>query len=79
MMKAYSSYGLVESPELTEVTSKTRCHYCNPNLSLKTKYFKNGDKAVLMVVNAGPTGRVFICMNHARELHESLGKILENE
>ena len=60
-MKMYTRYGDEEIPQFRISDGRSTCPLC-------TKKHKRGDKTVYMAFNSGPTGRVFYCMKHAKEL-----------
>ena len=86
-MKVNSRYGVLESPRVVTVASKTRCFLCDGTTSAAIEegqvsredadsvYLKKGDKAVQLVFNTGPTGIGFLCHRHARELGDALLRV----
>ena len=77
------------TPMIQHGTGSSHCLYCESEsrfngISLaeakkKSKLSKK-QRAVLLVTNSGPTGRVFMCLKHARMLRDALnGLALEED
>lgn len=64
-MKMYTRYGDDEVPQLCESDGRSSCPVCE-------KKHKKGAKVIFIAFNSGPTGRVFYCLKHAKQLAEEI-------
>lgn len=86
-MIAKSNYGFVNSPVISQTSNPCVCHYCFSESSFSTKdYTKSkkagkidkGSRALRIITNGGPTGRVYICKKHAIQFSQELNSLIEN-
>lgn len=64
-MKIESCYGQENIPKLQISQGREKCPFC-------TKKHKKGVKTVYLAYNAGPTGRVVMCIKHAKKLSQEI-------
>jgi hypothetical protein len=68
-MKVNTRYGEDQVPKKVVTDNACRCHFCNKKMPKKTT-------AIWIAVNSGPTGGVYICLKHAKQLAEELLALL---
>ena len=60
-MKMRTTYGEEEIPHVRKSFGREKCPFC------ESKH-KKGDQTVVICINRGPTGHVFYCIKHAKQL-----------
>lgn len=79
-MKSYGGFCEPEdNPQVAVLKRDTCCWLATsePSLACASQKLRKGQKVVQIIFNSGPTGRAFLCPEHARMLGEGLLRVTE--
>lgn len=72
-MKIMSACGERKSPQLDTARGRSHCPFCKP----WDKKTPKGEPVVELIVNSGPTGSVYYCTKHAKQMAEEILELLK--